>query len=181
MNPENRKPRKHQSLEDVIPELLGIPIHLKLSVPRSFYETLKKFIKDHGLDPKFDVRKILEYGLAEESDEELERLEKERCQPSSKVHTSYAITKFKAYENLMDNKALTLKLQFVVSENERLRRLARKRLGRFYRDRMDKRENQRISRKISFWTENLSPVPDNSSNSKDSAVHVEGHRVNDEA
>jgi len=50
-------------------------------------------------------------------------LEKERCQPSSKVHTSYAITKFKAYENLMDNKALTLKLQFVVSENERLRRL----------------------------------------------------------
>jgi hypothetical protein len=123
MNPENRKPRKHQSLEDIIPELLGIPIHLKLSVPRSFYETLKKFIKDHGLDPKFDVRKILEYGLAEESDEELERLEKERCQPSSKVHTSYAITKFKAYENLMDNKALTLKLQFVVSENERLRRL----------------------------------------------------------
>jgi len=121
MNPENRKPRKHQSLEDIIPELLGIPIHLKLSVPRSFYETLKKFIKDHGLDPKFDVRKILEYGLAEESDEELERLEKERCQPSSKVHTSYAITKFKAYENLMDNKALTLKLQFVVSENERLR------------------------------------------------------------
>jgi hypothetical protein len=123
MNPENRKPRKHQSLEDIIPELLGIPIHLKLSVPRSFYETLKKFIKDHGLDPKFDVRKILEYGLTEESDEELERLEKERCQPSSKVHTSYAITKFKAYENLMDNKALTLKLQFVVSENERLRRL----------------------------------------------------------
>lgn len=123
MNPENRKPRKHQSLEDIIPELLGIPIHLKLSVPRSFYETLKKFIKDHGLDPKFDVRKILEYGLAEESDEELERLEKERCQPSSKVHTSYAITKFKAYENLMDIKALTLKLQFVVSENERLRRL----------------------------------------------------------
>jgi hypothetical protein len=123
MNPENRKPRKHQSLEDIIPELLGIPIHLKLSVPRSFYETLKKFIKDHGLDPKFDVRKILEYGLAEESDEELERLEKERCQPSSKVHTSYAITKFKAYENLMDNKALTLKLQFVVSENERLRKL----------------------------------------------------------
>jgi len=48
MNPENRKPRKHQSLEDIIPELLGIPIHLKLSVPRSFYETLKKFIKDHG-------------------------------------------------------------------------------------------------------------------------------------
>lgn len=123
MNPENRKPRKHQSLEDIIPELLEIPIHLKLSVPRSFYETLKKFIKDHGLDPKFDVRKILEYGLTEESDEELERLEKERGQPSSKFHTSYAITKFKAYENLMDNKALTLKLQFVVSENERLRRL----------------------------------------------------------
>ena len=121
MNSENRKPSKHQSLEDIIPELLGIPVHLKLSVPRSFYETLKKFIKDHGLDPKFDVRKIVEYGLTEESDKELERLEKERCQPSSEVHTNYAVTKFKAYENLMDNKALTLKLQFLVSENERLR------------------------------------------------------------
>jgi len=123
MKAEDKERRKSQSLYDIIPELLGIPIHLELSVPRGFADTLRKFVKDHGLDPKFDVRKILEYGLAQESDEELERLEKERCQPSSKVHTSYAITKFKAYENLMDNKALTLKLQFVVSENERLRRL----------------------------------------------------------
>ena len=52
-------------LEDIIPELLGIPINLKLKVPRSFHESLKKFMKEHGLDPKFDVRKILEYGLAE--------------------------------------------------------------------------------------------------------------------
>jgi len=117
------KPRKSQSLEDIIPELLGIPIHLKLSVPRDSADALKKFVKDHGLHPKFDVRKILEYGLVQESDEELERLERERCQPSSRAHTDYAITKFKAYENLMDNKALTVKLQFLVSENERLRRL----------------------------------------------------------
>jgi hypothetical protein len=123
MKAENKKPRKSQSLEDIIPELLGIPIHLKLFVPRGFADTLRKFVKNHGLDPKFDVRKILEYGLAQESDEELERLERERCQPSSEVHTNYAITKFKAYENLMDNKALTLKLQFLVSENERLKRL----------------------------------------------------------
>jgi hypothetical protein len=123
MKAKDKERRKSQSLDDIIPELLGIPIHLELSVPRGFADTLKKFVKDHGLDPKFDVRKILEYGLAQESDEELERLERERCQPSSKVHTNYAITKFKAYENLMDNKALTLKLQFLVSENERLRRL----------------------------------------------------------
>ena len=123
MKAENKKQRKSQSLEDIIPELLGIPIHLKLSVPRSFADTLRKFVKDHGLDPKFDIRKILEYGLAQESDEELERLERERCQPSSEVHTNYAITKFKAYENLMDNKALTVKLQFLVSENILLRRL----------------------------------------------------------
>lgn len=123
MKLKNKKPRKSQNLEDIIPELLGIPIHLKLSVPKSFADTLKKFVKDHGLHPKFDVRKILEYGLVQESDEELERLERERCQPSSEVHTNYAITKFKAYEDLMDNKALTLKLQFLVSENERLRRI----------------------------------------------------------
>ncbi len=123
MKAENKKPRKNQSLENIIPELLGIPIHLKLFVSRGFADTLRKFVKDHGLDPKFDVRKILEYGLTEESDEELQRLERERCQPSSEVHTNYSITKFKAYENLIDNKALTLKLQFLVLENERLRKL----------------------------------------------------------
>jgi hypothetical protein len=110
-------------LDDIIPELLGIPINLKLSVPRTFHESLKKFMKEHGLDPKFDVRKILEYGLAEESDEELERLEIERLNPSSEVHSMYAITKFKAYENLMYNKALVLELQSLVSENESLRRV----------------------------------------------------------
>ena len=110
-------------LEDITPELLGIPINLKLSVPRSFHESLKKFMKEHGLDPKFDVRKILEYGLAEESDEELERLEIERLDSSSVVHFKYAITKFKAYENLTYNKALALGLQFLVSENESLRRV----------------------------------------------------------
>ena len=113
---------KGRLLEDIIPELLGIPINLKLKVPRSFHESLKKFMKEHGLDPKFDVRKILEYGLAEESDEELERLEIERLDSSSVVHFKYAITKFKAYENLTNNKALVLGLQFLVSENESLRR-----------------------------------------------------------
>jgi hypothetical protein len=109
-------------LEDIIPELLGIPINLKLKVPRSFHESLKKFMKEHGLDPKFDVRKILEYGLAEESDEELERLEMERKDYGKEVYSKYAITKFKAYENLTNNKALALGLQFLVSENESLRR-----------------------------------------------------------
>ncbi len=115
--------RRSQVLDDIMPELLGIPISLKLRVPGSFHGSLKKFIKEHGLDPKFDVRKILEYGLMEESDVELERLEKERLDPSSEVYSKYAMTKFKAYENLMYNKALTRRLQFLVSENESLRRV----------------------------------------------------------
>jgi hypothetical protein len=123
MKTESKEPLKNQRLEDVIPELLGIPIHLRLSVPRGFYNELRNFIKDHGLHPKFDVRKILEYGLTEESDEELQRLETERLQQTSEVHANYSVTKFKAYENLMENKALTLKLQFLVSQNERLKRL----------------------------------------------------------
>jgi hypothetical protein len=161
--------------------LLGIPIHLKLFVPRGFADTLRKFVKDHGLDPKFDARKILEYGLVQESDEELERLERERCQPSSEVHTNYAITKFKAYENLVNNKALTLKLQFLVSENERLKRIL------LEKGLIDSIETEWTKEKINEFQEKYlfgqktSPVPDNSSNSKDPAVHVEGHRVNDEA
>ena len=111
-------------LEDIIPELLGIPVNLKLTVPRSFYESLKKFIKEHGLHPKLDVRKIVEYGLVEESDVELERLEIERLGSSSALHFKYATTKFKAYENLTNSKALVLGLQFLVSENESLRRVA---------------------------------------------------------
>lgn len=122
-NEETKKPKGSQLLDDIMPDLLGIPIELKLLVPRTFYAVLKKFINEHGLDPKFDVRKILEYGLAEESDEELDRLERERCQPTSKVNTEYAVTKFKAYESLMDNKPLAQGLPHLVSENESLRRV----------------------------------------------------------
>jgi hypothetical protein len=111
-------------LEDIIPELLGVPVNLKLTVPRSFYDSLKGFIKEHGLHPKFDVRKILEYGLVEESDVELERLEVERKDYGKEVYSKYAITKFKAYENLTNNKALALGLQFLVLENKSLRRAA---------------------------------------------------------
>jgi len=121
---DDRKANRSQLLEDIIPELLGIPISLKLTVPGSFYESLKEFIREHGLHPKLDVRKILEYGLVEESDVELERLEIERLDSSSVVHSKYATTKFKAYENLTNNKALVLGLQFLVSENESLRRVA---------------------------------------------------------
>jgi hypothetical protein len=122
MKAKSKKPRKRQRLDDIIPELLGIPIHLKLSVATGFANMLKKFIKDHGLHPKYDVRKILEFGLAEESDEELERLEVERLEQSSGLHQNHALVKFRAYEDLMDNKSLTLKLQFLVSENGGLRR-----------------------------------------------------------
>lgn len=115
--------RRSQLLGDVIPELLGIPIHLKLKVPRSFQESLKKFIKEHGLDPKFDVRKILEYGLVEESDAELERLEMERVDLSSEVYSKSAVTKFKTYENFVYNKSRAQGLPSLVSENESLRRV----------------------------------------------------------
>jgi hypothetical protein len=115
--------RRSQLLDDIIPELLCIPINLKLKVPRSFQESLKKFVKEHGLDPKFDVRKILEYGLMEESDVELERLEMERLDPSSEVYSKSAVTKFKTYENFVYNKSRAQGLPFLVSENESLRRV----------------------------------------------------------
>jgi hypothetical protein len=116
-----------QRLEGIAPELLGIPINLKLKVPRRFQESLKKFIKEHGLDPKFDVRKILEYGLLQESDEELEKLDMERLDLSSEVNSKYAVTKFKAYENFKENQTLAQGLPILVSENESLRRLLLKR------------------------------------------------------
>jgi hypothetical protein len=122
LNPDDGTKRSWV-LDDIMPELLGIPINLKLAVPRSCQESLKKFIKEHGLDPKFDVRKILEYGLVEESIVELERLEMERKEYVREAYSKYAITKFKAYENLMENKALARRLQFLVLENESLRRV----------------------------------------------------------
>jgi len=115
--------RRSQLLGDVITELLGIPIHLKLRVPRSFQESLKKFVKEHGLHPKFDVRKILEYGLVEESDVELERLEMERLDPSSEVNSKSAVMKFKTYENFVYNKSRAQGLPSLVSENGSLRRV----------------------------------------------------------
>ena len=115
--------RRSRGLDDVIPEVLGIPIHLQLKVSRSFQESLKKFVKEHGLDPKFDVRKILEYGLMEESDAELERLERESLDTSSEVYSKSAVTKFKTYENLVYNKSRAQGLPLLVSENESLRRI----------------------------------------------------------
>lgn len=115
--------KRSQLLGNVIPEVLGIPVNLKLKVPRSFQESLKKFVKEHGLDPKFDIRKILEYGLGEESDAELERLEKERLDPTSEAYSKAAVMKFKAYENFVYNKSRAQGLPFLVSENESLRRV----------------------------------------------------------
>jgi hypothetical protein len=122
LNSENETNRS-QLLGKIVPEVLGIPVNLKLKVPRSFQESLKTFVKEHGLDPKFDIRKILEYGLDEESDAELERLEIERLDPSSEVYSKAAVMKFKAYENFVYNKSRAQGLPSLVSENGSLRRV----------------------------------------------------------
>jgi len=100
----------------------GLP--LKIVVQSEIAEKLDSFLKEKGLPEREGIQTLIEYGLSDEDEEELEKLRSEKESQVSYMHGKYATMKFRAYELFVENRRITMKLNMLLSEN----RLLKKRL-----------------------------------------------------
>ncbi|MEM2130090.1 MAG: hypothetical protein QXZ70_05780 [Candidatus Bathyarchaeia archaeon] len=68
---------------------------------------------------------LIQYGLSDENEEEMEKLRLEKdSQAGRSLYRDYVVMKFKAYEYFMENKRITMKLNILLSENRLLKKKA---------------------------------------------------------
>jgi len=96
--------------------------HLKIAVQPEVAEKLNRFLKEKGLPERWALPLLVEYGLSDESEEELEKLRLEMQSKMRYLWGKYAIIKFKAYGLSMDNTRITMKLNMLLSENQLLKK-----------------------------------------------------------
>ena len=94
---------------------------LKVVIPYETAKRLEQFLKEKGLPKRQGIPIIIEYGLSDESEEELQKLKSEKESQTHDLYGTYCIMKFRAYEYLMENKAITMRLSFMLSENRSLK------------------------------------------------------------
>ncbi len=98
-------------------------VQLKVSIPYEVAERLRQFLKEKGILESQGIPLLIQYGLSEESGEELERLKNEMSvEAAQKLWGEYAVMRFKAYEYFMGNKALVMRLSSILQENGMLKR-----------------------------------------------------------
>ena len=95
---------------------------LKVAIPREAAEKLKKFLEEKGLPERQGIVLLINYGLSDESEEELEKLKLEKDTQMRYLYGTYCNMKFRAYEYFMKNKAITMRLNFALSKNRSLKR-----------------------------------------------------------
>jgi hypothetical protein len=110
---------------DLISVLEEIDSHeksrLKVAIPFEAAKKVKVFLEEKGLSRKQGIQILIEYGLSEENEKELEELESERKSQINYLYGNYCRMKFQAYEFFMENKALAMKLRLLLSENQSLK------------------------------------------------------------
>jgi len=94
---------------------------LKVAIPHEVAEKLEQFLKEKGLPERQGIPLLIEYGLSDESEEELEKLKTEKQSQMGHLWGSHAIMKFKAYEYFMENNAIIMRLPFLLSKNRSLK------------------------------------------------------------
>jgi len=94
---------------------------LKVAIPHEAAEKLEQFLKEKGLLKRQGILLLIEYGLSDESEEELDKLRLEKESQMQHLYGTYSVMKFRAYEYLMENKALARRLPFILSENQSLK------------------------------------------------------------
>lgn len=98
-------------------------VHLKVTISHEVAVKLDQFLKEKGLWKSHGFSMLIQYGLSEENEEELERLKLEmQSKRGRELWGEYCIMKFRAYEYFMENKAITMKLRFLLSENRLLKK-----------------------------------------------------------
>jgi hypothetical protein len=94
---------------------------LKVAIPHEAAAKLEQFLKEKGLPRRQGIPLLIEYGLSDESEEELEKLKLEKETQMRHLYRTYCNMKFRAYEYFMENKAITMRLSFVLSKNRSLK------------------------------------------------------------
>jgi hypothetical protein len=130
---EGSKPHQH----DLIAALEAIEsrekVHLKVVIPYETAKELSHFLKEKGILESQGIPLLIQYGLSNESEEEIERLKNEmKSEEARRLWGEYAIMKFQAYELFTENKAMVMRLPNMLYENKLLkRRLKTKGLQKF--------------------------------------------------
>ena len=96
--------------------------HLKIAVQFEAAEKLNNFLKEKGLPERWGIPLLIEYGLSDEGEGELEKLRGEMQSQMRHLWGKHAIMKFKAYELFTENARITLKLNILLSENRSLKK-----------------------------------------------------------
>jgi hypothetical protein len=94
---------------------------LKVVISHDVAEKLEQFLKEKGLPKRQGIPLLIEYGLSDESKEELEKLKLEKESQMHHMYGTYCNMKFRAYEYFMENKAITMRLPFALSKNRSLK------------------------------------------------------------
>jgi len=126
-----RKDKSSQSRRpDLITALEAITahekVHLEVAIPFEIAEKLNHFLKEKGLTEREGILILIEHGLPEESEEKLAKLESEMLSQISHLSGKYATKKFLAHEHFIENKEITLRLRFLLSENRFLKQKMKK-------------------------------------------------------
>jgi hypothetical protein len=98
-------------------------VRIRVKVP---YETAKKvtlFLGEKGIPKSQGIPMLIQYGLSDESKEELERLKDEmESENGRNLWGEYAVMKFRVYEYFMENKVMVINLPRMLDENRMLKR-----------------------------------------------------------
>ncbi|MGQ9743866.1 MAG: hypothetical protein ACUVQW_04540 [Candidatus Bathycorpusculaceae bacterium] len=94
---------------------------LRVAIPHAAAEKLEQFLKEKGLSERQGIPLLIEYGLSDESEEELDKLRLEKESQIHHMYGTYCNMKFRAYEYFMENKAITIRLSFLLSKNQSLK------------------------------------------------------------
>ncbi|HVP92936.1 MAG TPA: hypothetical protein VMS94_04255 [Acidobacteriota bacterium] len=101
-------------------------VHLEIAISYEIAEKLDHFLKERGLTEREGILILIEHGLPEESEEELAKLESEMRSQISDLSGKYATKRFLAHEHFIENKEITLRLRFLLSENRFLKERMKK-------------------------------------------------------
>lgn len=120
---EHVSQRRHADLITVLEEIESREkARLNVAIPYEIAEKLEKFLKEKGLFERQGIPLLIEYGLSDESEKELEKLKLEKESQMHHMYGTYCTMKFRAYEYFMENKAMTIRLSFLLSTNRSLKR-----------------------------------------------------------
>jgi hypothetical protein len=127
----SRKDKPSQSRRpDLITALEAITarekVHLEVAIPYEIAEKLDHFLKEKALTERESIPTLIQYGLSDESEEELAELESEMRSQVSHLSGKHATKRFLIYEYFIENKETTLRLRFLLSENRFLKERTKK-------------------------------------------------------